>query len=103
RLVEYRIRLFGYVGEHRVRFVGGLLVDAVQGVGDALAFLLGVAADRIEGLGDRAGAAGGGFGGQARDLARPLLGVLARFVQHGRQARPPRLDIVALVVAQADP
>jgi hypothetical protein len=67
-----------------------------------LCALLGVAADRLEALGNGPSPACRRIGGQAGDLACAISCSFQRFVEHAGEAREPLLKIIALLLQRRD-
>src|SRR5258708_38296495 len=76
-----------------MRLLARLLVDAVHGLAQSRPLLLGAAADRLEILPDRFGAAGCRFRGEASDSARPFARAFERLIEHGGKAGEPLFEI----------
>src|SRR5258708_9570309 len=81
-----------------MRLLARLLVDAVHGLAQSRPLLLGAAADRLEILPDRFGAAGCRFRGEASDSARPFARAFERLIEHGGKAGEPLFEIGGFAV-----
>ena len=88
--------------EHRVRFLGALLVEFGHGVGGQPAFLFGRRANRFELTADRGRTRAGGFRHHARDIARALFGGGQRFIEQAGEARQPLIEIGGSQVDRGD-
>ena len=76
--------LLGRLLEHRIGFVGALLVDLAHGVERLPALFLGRRAHRLELAADRGRAGAGGLRHDAGDVAGALLGSRKRFIEQAR-------------------
>ena len=79
--------------EHRVGFLGALLIDLVHRLGGQPALLFGRGANRLELPADRGRTGAGGFRDHARDIAGALFGGGQRFVEQAGEARQPLIEI----------
>ena len=83
----------GRLLEHRIRFLGALLIELAQGLGRQPAFLFGRGAHRLELAADRGRTRTGGFRHHPCDVAGALFGGGQRFIQEAGEARQPLVEI----------
>ena len=91
--LHHRAEPLGRLLEHRIRFVGALLVEVVHGIEGLLPLVLGRSPYRFELPADRSRSGAGGFRHHARDVAGALFGRGERFVEQAGEARQPLIEI----------
>ena len=88
--------------EDRVGFADRLFVDRAHHFAGTVALLLGGFTHQFELIGDRAGAAAGGFGNHPADFAGACFGTFQRLVEQCGEALQPLIEVLGLRVEGRD-